>query len=54
MSDWENDVEDVLEEKKTAAATKRQDEEEVDSEEEERKVKEAQKQRDAELKANAR
>ena len=39
--DWENEINDVLEDKPVAKNTKREDEEEVDSEEEEKKKKEA-------------
>ena len=52
--DWENEINDVLEDKKVAKGTKREDEEDVDSEEEEKKKKEAQKERDAKLKENSR
>ena len=41
MSDWEDAVDDVLEDKQVKETKKFDDEEDVDSEEEERKKKEA-------------
>ena len=53
MSDWEDDLDAVLEDKKPAAK-KFEDEEEVDSEEEEKKKQEAKKAEEEKAKANAR
>ena len=54
MSDWENELDDVLEDKKPTGPKKFDDEDEVDSEEEERKKKELKKKEEADRKANAR
>ena len=53
MSDWEDDLDAVLEDKKPAAK-KFDDEESVDSEEEEKKKQEAKKKEEAERQKNAR